>query len=79
MPSDPEGQARAGKVEFLDNSVQNSTGTVNLRATVSNPDRHLWPGQFVNVRLVLSTKKGAVLIPEPSYANQPEGALHLRG
>src|ERR1700692_4690214 len=44
-----------GQLTFLDNSVQSSSGTVLLRATVPNPARHLWPGQFVNVRLVLAT------------------------
>jgi membrane fusion protein, multidrug efflux system len=63
LPSDPENSARSGRVEFLDNAVQNGTGTVNLRATMSNSDRHFWPGQFVDVKLVLSTEKAAVLIP----------------
>jgi multidrug efflux system membrane fusion protein len=63
LPSDPESAASSGRVEFLDNSVQNGSGTVSLRATVSNPDHHFWPGQFVNVRLVLTTEKAAVLIP----------------
>jgi len=63
LPGEAEGSERLGKVEFLDNSVQNSTGTVNLRATVANPDRHFWPGQFVNVKLVLATEKSALLIP----------------
>ncbi len=63
LPSDPENAARSGRVEFLDNAVQNGTGTVNLRATMSNSDHHFWPGQFVDVKLVLSTEKGAVLIP----------------
>ncbi len=63
LPSDPETLARIGRVEFLDNSVQNGSGTVNLRATLSNPDRHFWPGQFVDVKLILTTEKGAVLIP----------------
>src|SRR5262249_5824991 len=63
LPSDPVDKGRVGKVEFLDNSVQNATGTVNLRATLVNPDRHFWPGQFVNVKLLLETKKDAVLIP----------------
>ena len=57
LPSDPENSARPGRVEFLDNAVQNATGTVNLRATMSNPDRHFWPGQFVDVKLVLATQK----------------------
>ena len=63
LPSDAENAARSGRVEFLDNAVQNGTGTVNLRATISNSDHHFWPGQFVDVKLVLSTEKGAVLIP----------------
>ncbi len=63
LPSDTENAARSGRVEFLDNAVQNGTGTVNLRATMSNSDHHFWPGQFVDVKLVLSTEKGAVLIP----------------
>ena len=63
LPSDSENIARIGRVEFLDNAVQNGSGTVNLRATMNNPDRPFWPGQFVNVKLILSTEKGAVLIP----------------
>ncbi len=63
LPSDAESAARSGRVEFLDNAVQNGTGTVNLRATMSNSEHHFWPGQFVDVKLVLSTEKGAVLIP----------------
>jgi len=63
LPSDPQNTARIGRVEFLDNAVQNGSGTVNLRATMSNPDHHFWPGQFVDVKLILSTEKGAVLIP----------------
>ncbi len=53
----------AGQLTFLDNSVQSTSGTVMLRATVPNPARHLWPGQFVNVRLVLATLPKAVLVP----------------
>src|ERR1700741_5282160 len=63
LPSDSESAAKSGRVEFLDNSVQNGSGTVNLRATINNSDRHFWPGQFVDVKLVLNTEKAAVLIP----------------
>ena len=63
LPADSENTARPGKVEFLDNAVQNTTGTVNLRATIPNSDHHFWPGQFVNVRLVLDMQKAAVLVP----------------
>lgn len=88
VPSDPENLARIGKVTFLDNAVQNGTGTVNLRATMSNPDHHFWPGQFVNVRLVLATQKNAVLIPNQAtqisqkgpfvYVVKPDSTADLR-
>lgn len=52
-----------GDLTFLDNAVQSSTGTINMRATLSNKERRLWPGRFVNVRLVLDTVKSAVLVP----------------
>ena len=52
-----------GRLTFLDNAVQEATGTVMLRATIPNPDRRLWPGRFVRVRLVLSTLREAVLVP----------------
>ena len=73
LPSDPENAARAGRVEFLDNAVQNGSGTVNLRATLSNPDHHFWPGQFVDVKLVLATEKGAVLIPNQAAQISQQG------
>jgi multidrug efflux system membrane fusion protein len=60
---DETGPARPGEVLFLDNAVQEGTGTVLLRATVANADRRLWPGRFVNVRLILDVQKGAVLVP----------------
>jgi multidrug efflux system membrane fusion protein len=88
LPSDQESAARPGRVEFLDNAVQNGSGTVNLRATMSNPDHHFWPGQFVDVKLVLSTEKGAVLIPSQAtqisqqgpfvYVVKPDDTAELR-
>src|SRR5215471_6556038 len=75
LPTDTEQSARAGKVEFLDNAVQNGTGTVNLRATLPNSDRHFWPGQFVNVKLVLATEKSAVLIPSQATQISQQGTF----
>ena len=54
---------REGHLTFLDNSVQVTTGTVRLRATVANADHYFWPGQFANVRLILTIKNDAVLVP----------------
>ena len=73
LPSDLENAAKSGRVEFLDNSVQNGSGTVNLRATMSNPDHHFWPGQFVDVKLVLNTQKSAVLIPNQAAQISQQG------
>jgi multidrug efflux system membrane fusion protein len=52
-----------GQLTFLDNAVQNNTGTVNLRVTIPNAGHLFWPGRFVNIRLVLSTIHQAVLVP----------------
>jgi multidrug efflux system membrane fusion protein len=62
VPDDPA-PALPGEVTFLDNAVQEGTGTVTLRATVANPRRALWPGRFVKVRLVLETLSKAVVVP----------------
>ncbi len=75
LPSDPEHAARTGRVEFLDNSVQSGSGTINLRATLGNSDRHFWPGQFVDVKLVLATEKGAVLIPNQATQVSQQGSF----
>ncbi len=73
LPSDAESAAKSGRIEFLDNSVQNGSGTVNLRATINNSDRHFWPGQFVDVKLVLNTEKSAVLIPNEATQISQQG------
>ena len=73
LPSDTEKAARSGRVEFLDNAVQNGSGTVNLRATISNTDHHFWPGQFVDVKLVLNTERRAVLIPNQAAEISQQG------
>jgi multidrug efflux system membrane fusion protein len=54
---------RKGEVVFLDNAVAPETGTVRLRAKVSNADGRYWPGRFVRVRLLLATVPGAILVP----------------
>jgi multidrug efflux system membrane fusion protein len=75
LPSDSDSAARTGRIEFLDNTVQNGSGTVNLRATISNPDRHFWPGQFVDVKLVLATEKAAVLVPSEATQISQQGTF----
>ena len=74
IPADPPNRGRQGKLTFVDNAVQNATGTVNLRATTANADHHFWPGQFVNVTLVLATAKAAVLIPNQATQISQQGS-----
>jgi multidrug efflux system membrane fusion protein len=71
-PDAPDKLAQ-GDLTFLDNAVQDGTGTIRLRATVANQDRQFWPGQFVNVRLILATLKDAKLVPNESVQISQQG------
>src|SRR5262245_27100337 len=72
FPSD-EGVPERGKLEFVDNAVDRSTGTVKLKGEFANAQRRLWPGQFVNVALTLTTEPGAVVIPSEAVQVGQEG------
>jgi len=64
--TDAEGdniEPRDGKLYFIDEAVQPGAGTVKLRGVTPNPDRALWPAQFVKVRLILDVLKDAKLVP----------------
>ncbi|MEO6846354.1 MAG: efflux RND transporter periplasmic adaptor subunit [Chthoniobacterales bacterium] len=61
--ADDPTKTRIGEFNFLDSGVQQNSGTVRMRALLDNKDRMFWPGQFVNVRVLLDTIKGAVLVP----------------
>jgi multidrug efflux system membrane fusion protein len=52
-----------GRLTFVDNVVDGQTGTIRLKATFPNSDRNLWPGQFVDVSLLLTTEPKAVVVP----------------
>lgn len=62
VPQDPE-HPETGVLSFINNMVDASTGTILLKGTFPNPDRRLWPGQFVNVTLRLSAEPNAVVVP----------------
>lgn len=64
-----------GQLTFLDNAVQNATGQVSLRATIPNLGHRFWPGRFVNIRLVLSTINGAVLVPASAPQMSAQGSF----
>ena len=73
LPDKSDANAREGTLTFLDNAVQEGTSTVKLRATLQNTDHYFWPGQFVQVRLVLSILKDAVLVPSEAVQNSQNG------
>jgi membrane fusion protein, multidrug efflux system len=68
-------EAREGKLTFLDNSVQEGTGTVKLRATIENKDRLFWPGRFARIRLILDTHHSAVLVPADAPQLSAKGSF----
>jgi multidrug efflux system membrane fusion protein len=64
-----------GSLSIADNRVDPATGSVALKARFPNPDHHLWPGQFVNVRLTLQTLRNATTIPAAAVNQGPSGAF----
>lgn len=63
-----------GELSFIDNAVDPTTGTIQLKATFPNTDRFLWPGQYVNAVLTLTTQSGAVVVPSHAIQSGQEGA-----
>jgi membrane fusion protein, multidrug efflux system len=62
-----------GSLAVVDNQIDQTTGTVKLKATFPNPDLKLWPGKFVNARLILTTRKSATVIPSSVVQRGPQG------
>ncbi len=63
-----------GIVHFVDNTVDDQTGTIAFRADVPNKDFKLWPGQFITIKFVVGEKKNAVLVPYTAVQNGQKGA-----
>jgi len=62
-----------GVLTFIDNSIDPATGMIALKATFDNRDGALWPGQFVNVHLTLTTDKGVTVVPTQAIQTGPAG------
>jgi multidrug efflux system membrane fusion protein len=62
-----------GTLTFVDNQVDQTTGTIQLKATFENRDRGLWPGQFVNVALTLTSQTDAIVAPSQAIQNGQQG------
>jgi multidrug efflux system membrane fusion protein len=62
-----------GELAFVNNTVDPSTGTIQLKATFPNSDNRLWPGQFLNVLLTLTTEPNAIVIPSQAIQTGQQG------
>ena len=87
IPGDTR-QPAVGALTFLDNAVDNTTGTIRLKATFANSDGRYWPGQFVEIKLRLEDRPEAVVIPGAAlqtgqqgnfvYVVKPDNSVELR-
>ena len=68
-----DGTRRTGLLSFIDNRVNANTGTIGLKATFENADRHLWPGAYARVSLNAGTSKDSVVLPPQAVLEGPEG------
>lgn len=69
-----------GELVLIDNQVDPATGTLKFKATFANTDDALWPGQFVNVRLLVETRAAAIVVPVAAVQNGPDGRyVYLAG
>ncbi len=63
-----------GVLAVVDNEIDSATGTIKLKATFPNDKLALWPGQFVNVRLLVETRKGGLVVPSSVVQRGPQGS-----
>jgi len=63
-----------GVLAVIDNRIDTTTGTLRLKATFPNTSLHLWPGQFVNARLLLTVRNGGIVVPASVVQRGPDGA-----
>ena len=73
--SDDDKMISAGKLDLIDNTVDQTTGTVKLKAEFANKDGALWPGQFVNAHAILNTVHNGVTVPSDAVLTGPKGTI----
>lgn len=68
-----ETASSTGRITFIDNSVDSTTGQIRIKASFPNTDHRLWPGQFANVNVLLSTEPNAVVVPTTAVQTGQQG------
>jgi multidrug efflux system membrane fusion protein len=74
-PQNNSALSENGKLFFIDNAVDATTGTIRVKAVFPNRDRKLWPGEFVRVTLRLSTRPGALVVPSQAVQMGQDGTF----
>ena len=72
---DDQTKLATGKLLTIDNQIDQTTGTAKLKSVFDNPENTLWPNQFVNVHLLLETRKDAISAPASTIQRGPEGSF----
>jgi multidrug efflux system membrane fusion protein len=73
--SDDTRELAVGRLTLIDNAIDALTGTIRLKAQFANEDERLWPGEFVNVRVVLNTRRGVPTVPAQAVQDGPDGYI----
>jgi membrane fusion protein, multidrug efflux system len=74
LASDLTTELSQGRLTLIDNQIDPTTGTIHLKASFDNKDERLWPGEFVNARVVLSIRKSAVTVPVQTVMQGAQGS-----
>ena len=84
----PAAEPLQGRVVYVDNAIDTATGSIKVKAQVTNPTQALWPGQYVTVRMTMRTLSDAVVVPQAAmiirgnersvYVVKPDGTVELR-
>jgi membrane fusion protein, multidrug efflux system len=72
---DNETKLATGKLQTIDNQIDQTTGTAKLKAVFDNKDNKLWPNQFVNANLLLETRKDSTVVPSAAILRGPQGTF----
>jgi membrane fusion protein, multidrug efflux system len=70
---DGKKQLAEGKLTLIDNAIDQATGTIRLKARFDNENERLWPGEFVSLRVVLSTRQNVATVPSQTVQDGPDG------
>jgi membrane fusion protein, multidrug efflux system len=73
LSRDQKTELDRGKVAVLDNQISQTTGTLRLKATFPNPKETLWPGDFVNIELLIKTEQNVLTVPSTAVQRGPNG------